>query len=663
MDSNKQTSDESSYLENLLQELKKLRQENISLKSKNAELEKKELLYAEKFMRLKSNHNNPNDSNAKEIDNFNHKFEDTSNFQSQLLSITNNLNKFINEKNNFLNYKTEVEVYFTQFNELKMKYNEIKQKYDYLINNKYSQLCTIINDRFSILGKEFNENNLSNFSQKQTNKYQSSCFDENEIKSRVEINQTFKNEILFEIKNLIAKLNKNNSNIDEQQQFHLRKISINGTKENNESNKCLSETFGDLIKPFESFGINVNKIKDNKGKTMISKLPKQLIDYINIWYEVDFLNKKISTNYKDNDETYKQILVNNFIPVSFISLLPINTYYSLITDLLNSFDSTKPYLKQISNKSQMNESSIHNHINLMFSDTSTQNTIAFIAATSFSPESNMLISTMSNLLFCVVSLLTEKTIKFLTDISSSNEIYSNKSIVVIHNLSHFTSKNDVEYYITSYLIPYLKHCDNSTMKKCFMYSVQEAKNIQNNSTNCWYYSQRISTEKEIIHLIYISNSNNNSINQSEASSWYNTTSISFLNKLILEKGAIRNQNSFSLVNTFNKLSFPKEINVINYYETEYGYCVKNNTLHIVIDVCGLVDDLEIEVDVVKHIVSVTGSRVMRQRFICDKQNMISNRKTGMFKVSCELSENEMKLICFSKKKICLEEGVLYIMIQ
>ena len=92
MDSNKQTSDESSYLENLLQEIKKLRQENISLKSKNAELEKKELLYAEKFMRLKNNYNNPNDSNAKEIDNFNHKFEDTSNFQSQLLSITDNLN-------------------------------------------------------------------------------------------------------------------------------------------------------------------------------------------------------------------------------------------------------------------------------------------------------------------------------------------------------------------------------------------------------------------------------------------------------------------------------------------------------------------------------------------------------------------------------------------
>ena len=270
---------------------------------------------------------------------------------------------------------------------------------------------------------------------------------------------------------------------------------------------------------------------------------------------------------------------------------------------------------------------------------------------------------MSNLLFCVVSLLTEKTIKFLTDISSSNELYSNKSIVVIHNLSHFTSKNDVEYYITSYLIPYLKYCDNSTMKKCFMYSVQEAKNIQNNNTNCWYYSQRISTNKEIIHLIYISNSNNNIINQSEASSWYNTTSISFLNKIILERGAIRNQNSFSLVNTFNKLSFPKEINVINYYETEYGYCIKNNTLHIVIDVCGLVDDLEIEVDVVKHIVSVTGSRVMCQRFICDKQNMICNRKTGMFKVSCELSENEMNLISFSKKAICLEEGVLYIMIQ
>ena len=194
-----------------------------------------------------------------------------------------------------------------------------------------------------------------------------------------------------------------------------------------------------------------------------------------------------------------------------------------------------------------------------------------------------------------------------------------------------------------------------------MYSVQEAKNIQNNNTNCWYFSQNITANKEIIHLIYISN--NNIVNQSEASSWYNASSITFLNKIILEKGTIWNQNTFNLVNKFNELSFPKEIKAINYYETEYCYCVKNNILHICIDVCGLVDDLEIEVDVPKHIVNIMGNRVIRHRFICDNQSMISNRKTGMFKVSCELSENEMKLISFSKKAISLEEGVLYIMIQ
>jgi hypothetical protein len=124
-----------------------------------------------------------------------------------------------------------------------------------------------------------------------------------------------------------------------------------------------------------------------------------------------------------------------------------------------------------------------------------------------------------------------------------------------------------------------------------------------------------------------------------------------------------NTNTFNIINTFNETTFPKEIQTPTYYDVEYSYCVRNKTLHIEIGVCGLVDNLELEIDNDKQLLTITGSRVIRQKFINDISNMNSNRKNGMFKVNCMLSENEMKMITFTKKSISLEEGVLYIKIK
>ena len=649
---------ENSQQENLLKEIRKLKQENASLKTKNKELERKEVSYAQKLIRFKNNPTDLINSNDKDIEQITQNYKEKSqDYHSQLLSITDRLNQFINDKTNFYNYKDEAEMYLKQYNEMEMKYNELKQQYEQLLNKKYNQLCEVVCERISLFGEKRIENEC-HIIQSHSNKNQSFGFNQEELKTRIEMNQSFKNEIMFEIKELIAKTNKNSFG-SEQTIPRSRTISTYGQKENNESNRRFSEKFGVLLKPFESFGVDINKVKDTKvNNNIIQKPPNDLLYYIDMWYDVDFLNKTISQNYKTDNETHKLISIKqNIIPISIVSSLPINEYYYFIIDLINFINNSKhiqqPNITQT--LTQPVNNSLCNCINFMFANINSINPIAIIASTSPLKASNILISLLSNLLFCVIGLLTETSITFLNEIIKT---HSNKSIIVIHNLSHFSNVHDVEYYIKYYLIPYLKHYEHSTVKKCFMYSVNEAKSHHNTNTNCWYISQHITMNKEIIHLIYISNTNH-----SEAASWYNPSTIYYLHKTITNKGTVCNTNTFNIINTFNETTFPKEIQTPTYYDVEYSYCVRNKTLHIEIGVCGLVDNLELEIDNDRQLLTITGSRVIRQKFINDISNMNSNRKNGMFKVNCMLSENEMKMITFTKKSISLEEGVLYIKIK
>ena len=99
----------------LTNELRKLRKENTDLKLKNEQLERKEMVYAQKFMRAKTFNNttdHPNQINDQEIDDLINKYNTKNDeLNAKLLIITEKLNTFINEKNFYQNYKEESLMY------------------------------------------------------------------------------------------------------------------------------------------------------------------------------------------------------------------------------------------------------------------------------------------------------------------------------------------------------------------------------------------------------------------------------------------------------------------------------------------------------------------------------------------------------------------------
>ena len=117
-------------LTEMLKEIKKLRQENIDLKNINAQLERKELHYAQKFMKGKSQNLDENTMLFKEedkdvndiISKYNQKNEELT---LQLLTVNEKLNNFVIDKKNFDNYKSEAEVYKLQYTELQKKFEDL----------------------------------------------------------------------------------------------------------------------------------------------------------------------------------------------------------------------------------------------------------------------------------------------------------------------------------------------------------------------------------------------------------------------------------------------------------------------------------------------------------------------------------------------------------
>ena len=151
-----------SNLNEILKELKKLRQENIDLKNKNAQLERKELQYAQKFMRAKTSGTLEEPVNVPKgekdiedlIEKYNKKNDDLT---TQLLSISDQLRQFTNDKKNFDNYKNEAEIYKKQYLDIKNKYDDIVDKYNRVIHDKNEKLCNCISERMTIINENMKD--------------------------------------------------------------------------------------------------------------------------------------------------------------------------------------------------------------------------------------------------------------------------------------------------------------------------------------------------------------------------------------------------------------------------------------------------------------------------------------------------------------------------
>ena len=227
----------------LTNELRKLRKENTDLKLKNEQLERKEMVYAQKFMRAKTMINNTESNNQNEdreindlINKYNSKNDE---LNAKLLVITEKLNTFLNDKNMLQNEKEESLIYKKKYEETLNKFNELQTKYNKMIeineNKKKNHIITII-DRFSIYSVN---KNLKN--------------------------QSLKNEIMYEIKEVLG-----NHNI------YYPNRSLNSSVNSNFSNLTSSQNqsidssnsynlnFGDKIKAFDKMSIKIeNELKEN----------------------------------------------------------------------------------------------------------------------------------------------------------------------------------------------------------------------------------------------------------------------------------------------------------------------------------------------------------------------------------------------------------------
>ena len=257
----------------LTNELRKLRKENTDLKLKNEQLERKEMVYAQKFMRAKTMINNTESNNQNEdreindlINKYNSKNDE---LNAKLLVITEKLNTFLNDKNMLQNEKEESLIYKKKYEETLNKFNELQTKYNKMIeineNKKKNHIITII-DRFSINSVNKNLNNRSVIS--------------NDLNYNInQINRSLKNEIMYEIKEVLG-----NHNI------YYPNRSLNSSVNSNFSNLTSSQNqsidssnsynlnFGDKIKAFDKMSIKIeNDLKENNIKNITMKILNNLL--------------------------------------------------------------------------------------------------------------------------------------------------------------------------------------------------------------------------------------------------------------------------------------------------------------------------------------------------------------------------------------------------
>jgi hypothetical protein len=295
----------------LTNELRKLRKENTDLKLKNEQLERKEMVYAQKFMRAKTFNNttdHPNQINDQEIDDLINKYNTKNDeLNAKLLIITEKLNTFINEKNFYQNYKEESLMYKKKYEETEIKLKELQNKYNQLIifNENKKKNCNIsINERFSIYSQK--NSNISELNNNNIN----------------QINRNLKNEIMYEIKEVLG-----NHNI-----YFPYRGSTNSMYNSQNNNLILSQSIdslnnydlniGDKVKTFDKMLI---KFENNlNGNVNDNDFFDYNIDLSNVINERNLYENKININFnkKYNDENIKEIIKqknNVLIPFSMIS--------------------------------------------------------------------------------------------------------------------------------------------------------------------------------------------------------------------------------------------------------------------------------------------------------------------------------------------------------
>lgn len=640
-------------LTEMLKEIKKLRQENIDLKNINAKLERNELLYAQKFMRGKSQNFDENamlfkgeDKDVSDIISKYNKKKDE--LTLELLSVNDKLNKFVIDKKNIDNYKNEAEIYKLQYTELHKKYEDLSEKFRRFILEKNEKLCPLIAERFTIyktvveIIKPENE-------------------DKGDTSPRGSLIQNFKNEILYEIKDLASKTNNNYIGYNK---GYLRSSITNEINEPTTAPLTLKnrQSIDELIKPFNSLNL--------QDKQNIAIKEKENYEF-DPFYDMTISIGKISpleTKLQYNDKYDKNTIdiLNQacLIPVSLVSYVP-HLSKSIINKLFNCANNTNVSLESENIEEVCNKS---NFININYSNINIEDPFCVITQTSTQDMNeyiNNYLFSLSNICVLVIGFLTESTIQILQE-TEKKIMNKNANLVVIHYLSYLTKKSDFDYYLEQYLQNYIGNNRKYKLKKSYMFSLKEiGKTAQN--VNSWCLSQENrQTTQTITHLFY-------GKDQSEAGIFFNNSTIEFMTRFIKKNGKKENINFVKSLKNYtieNKFKTNNKIDEEIVYQPNYSYeLIKNNkVLLIVIDVCDLVDHLTIECsldeDSKVYLFEISGERIMKYPLINGNGNNLnfSTRDQGKFKINFSIKQSLLKNVDINKKKILYEEGSLIIKI-
>ena len=662
----------------LTNELRKLRKENTDLKLKNEQLERKEMVYAQKFMRAKTFNNttdHPNQINDQEIDDLINKYNTKNDeLNAKLLIITEKLNTFINEKNFYQNYKEESLMYKKKYEETEIKLKELQNKYNQLIifNENKKKNCNIsINERFSIYSQK--NSNISELNNNNIN----------------QINRNLKNEIMYEIKEVLG-----NHNI-----YFPYRGSTNSMYNSQINNLILSQSIdslnnydlniGDKVKTFDKMLI---KFENNlNGNVNDNDFFDYNIDLSNVINERNLYENKININFnkKYNDENIKEIIKqknNVLIPFSMISNGKSKNSYKgfckILINLLSYVDNNLNFNNEFMRLNNKNEKLLsfskdnYNKLNIKLTSLDIQNPLKIIT---YADNNNSIIDYLTNnyLTICVISLLSQSNINLLNKIinEGNKNLEHSFPLIIIHYLNNFSKKIDVEYYINHYVLKWING-KNSEIKKTYMLTMKDLYDGKNKNQlkNYWYYHQKTKKYDNIIHLIYTNDG-------SESGQFYNFTTIQFLYSYIKEKGNVFFQNNnFSIkkniIDFYKEYLLDKNNNGLEKKDSlennnnipQYSYRLKyqEKILLLVIDICDLIDDLNINIEIQdkNHIFEISGKRVLKEIYNNNdgNQNYFNNRWNGSFILNFNIPSIILKKVNFSIKyqNIFYRDGSIFI---
>lgn len=610
-----------SNLNEILKELKKLRQENVDLKNKNAQLERKELQYAQKFMRARTSGTLEEQVNVpkgdKDIEDLIEKYNKKNDeLTTQLLSISDQLRQFTNDKKNFDNYKNEAEIYKKQYLDIKNKYDNIVDKYNRLIQDKNEKLCSCISERMTIINE-----NMKDI------KYESSMSAE-DASRRASLNQNIKNEIIYEIKEMLNANNMNNNVFGYNTSSRTRSTSVVNRSEPIVVKRS-SAKFEELIKPFSGRSLS------NNITNVIEKFESD--PFFDVTYQINVdeqNNKKIKMYYSDmlDMKTIKELSKQKLIYVSLFNSLNCNSK-CIIGNLIQ---------KKCNSDNKINSNCVNVNYTNNFAILSYQ-------STQYNESISKCLSSMSSISLLVIGLLSDYNIDLI-----ESQIKKNDIVVIIHMLNVFSLKSDVDYYVDNYMIPYFKSKELK-IKKSYMLSIKEIYENKSNK-NLWYYSQTDANRK-IVHLIMAKES-------TEAGNFYNTTTIQFLLKYIQEQKS----SIVDIENSLKNYSIESQSEPLtNSYCPEYSYqFINKKTFMINVDICDIVDGIEVTMtnnDNKEYDINIKGERVMKNKILNEAPESYSNRKSGRFELGLKIPYDLLEGFDVDGYKLYIEEGTLIIKIN